>query len=220
MAGNSADLDVAIIGGGPGGLSAALWCAELGLKAMLFEKESEFGGQLLWIHGAIRNYLGLEAKNGRELRDRFLEHLENADVMKVARASVVSADLAKKTLELADGTRYSATAIIIATGVRRRNLEVPGEEEFRGRGILESSVTASDEVNGKTVLIVGGGDAALENALILSGTAGKIIVVHRRSEFTARRKFFDDAKTRTNIEFISDTVVTAIGRNPNRQTDD
>ena len=78
---NSTGFDVAIIGGGPGGLSAALWCSDLGLDAIVFEKKSEFGGQLLCIYGAIRNYLGLEAKNGRVLRDKFLQYIENADVL-------------------------------------------------------------------------------------------------------------------------------------------
>src|SRR5882672_96315 len=129
MAENSTDFEVAIIGGGPGGISAALWCAELGLKAILFEKEPEFGGQLLWTFNAIKNYPGVEVRNGRELRDRFLQHIENTKVTRIVGATVVNANLAKKTIELADGTRYSARSIIIATGVRRRKLGVPGEDE-------------------------------------------------------------------------------------------
>jgi thioredoxin reductase (NADPH) len=100
--------------------------------------------------------------------------------------------------------------MIIATGVRRRKLDVPGEEEFGGRGILESGVGSKDKVSGKTVLIVGGGDAALENALILSRSAGRVIVVHRRAEFTARKDFFDRTKNRPNVEFVTDTRVAAI----------
>jgi len=72
MVEKNSDLDVVIIGGGPAGMSAALWCADLGMKAVLLEKEADLGGQLLWTFNAITNYLGVEAANGRELRDRFL----------------------------------------------------------------------------------------------------------------------------------------------------
>ena len=210
MAENSEDLDVIIIGGGPGGLSAALWCADLGLKAVLIEKESEFGGQLLWTFNAIQNYLGIEAANGRELRDRFLKHVEKTKVHRLTGTPVVAADLTQKTVILADGKRYSAKTIIIATGVRRRKLGVPGEEEFRNRGILDSGVKSREEVSEKTVVIIGGGDAAVENALILSETASKVIVVHRRSEFTARKEFVNRLRRSPNIEVRFDTRVSAI----------
>ncbi len=210
MADNSTDYDVIIIGGGPAGLSASLWCAELGLKSILFEKENEFGGQLLWTFNAIKNYLGIEAANGRELRDRFLQHIEKNNVRRLTGASVVSAHLNRKNVTLADGKSLTAKAIIIATGVRRRKLEAPGEEELQGKGILESGVKAKNEVSGKTVIIVGGGDAALENALILGETALRVIVVHRRHEFTARTEFIERAKKSSKIEFLFCHRVTAI----------
>ena len=210
MANIFTDFDVIIIGGGPGGLSAALWCADLGLKAVVFEKESEFGGQLLLTFNAIKNYLGMEAANGREMRDRFLQHIVNREFTRVLRAFVVAADLTDKSVVLSDGTNYTAKAIIIATGVRRRKLEVPGEEQFIGRGILESGTKSKTDVMGKTVAIVGGGDAALENALILSETAKKVIVIHRRNEFTARQAFVEKANECKNVDFIFDTRVTSI----------
>ena len=204
------DFDVLIAGGGPAGLSALLWCAELGLSAILLEKEAEFGGQLLHTHNAIQNYLGIEAANGREMRDSFLRQLENTGIKRLTGAEIVEADLVRKTVTLADGTAISGHAIIIATGVRRRKLMVPGEVEFRGRGILDSGVTAMDEVRGKTVLIVGGGDAALENALILSETAREILVVHRRGELTARREFVKKARESEKIELLFNTQITEI----------
>ena len=189
MFARDAEFDVIIAGGGPAGLSALLWCADLGLDAILLEKEAEFGGQLLLTHNAIQNYLGVAAANGRELRDIFLRHLENANLARLAGAAIANADLSQKTLTLADGTEYSGRAIIIATGVRRRKLRVPGEEKFHGKGILESGKQAADAMHGKTVVIVGGGDAALENALIISETARKVVVVHRRPDLTARDEF-------------------------------
>ena len=210
MAENFDDIDVAIIGGGPAGLAAAFWCAELGIKAVLFEKEPEFGGQLLWTFNAIENYLGIDTISGPALRDRFLAMVERRDVLLVNSTEVTDVDLTEKRLSLADGRQFSAKTIIIATGVRRRQLGVPGEEEFRGRGILRSGIESKDKVAGKTVLIVGGGDAALENAFILSKSARKVIVVHRRGEFSARREFVDALCRLKNIEIIFDCRIISI----------
>lgn len=210
MSENITNFDVIIVGGGPGGLSALLWCSELGLNAILFEKEAEFGGQLLWTYNPIRNYLGIEAANGKEVRDRFLRQVENTKIDKLTGAKIVRADLAEKTIFLADGRAYSANALIFATGVRRRKLGIPGEEEFRGRGILESGVKARDDVKDKTVVIVGGGDAALENALILGEKAECVFVVHRRAEFTSRPDFIKRARKNEKIEFHPNAVVTAV----------
>lgn len=210
MAEKNTEFDVMIAGGGPAGLSALLWCVDLNLNAILLEKEAELGGQLLLTHNAIQNYLGVEAENGRELRNIFLRQVENTEMKRLSGARIVEADLAQKTLTMADGSIYSGRAIIIATGVRRRKLMVPGEQEFRERGILGSGVMEKTKMVGKTVVIVGGGDAALENALILSKTASKIFVVHRRGEFTARKEFVQMAQGSDKIEFCIDTQITKI----------
>ena len=215
MAEKNIDFDVGIIGGGPAGMSAALWCADLGMKAVLLEKEADLGGQLLWTFNAITNYLGVEAANGHELRDRFLQHIIERNVELLTSASVSSADLRARSVALEDGRQLTARAIIIATGVRRRRLDVPGEDEFRGRGILDSGVRSQNDVAGKTVVIVGGGDAALENALMLSETAKSVTLVHRRDEFTARPDFVDSARQDPKIEFVLDSHVAAITGNQN-----
>ena len=204
------DFDVIIIGGGPGGLSAAFWCAELGLTAVLFEKECEFGGQLLRTFNTIRNHLGVEAANGGELRDIFLRQVGKRDVTLRCGSIIAAVNLVEKTVIFADGSKYATRAIIIATGVRRRKLGIPGETEFAGLGILESGKKSESEVAGKRVLIVGGGDAALENALILSPTADKVFVVHRRNKFSARDEFLKAARCTTNIEFVFNAQVTEI----------
>jgi thioredoxin reductase (NADPH) len=210
MTAENTKFDVIIAGGGPAGLSALLWCTDLGLSAILIEKEAEFGGQLLLTHNAIHNYLGADAADGRELRDIFLRQVENTKLNRLTGAEIVEADLAKRTFTVADGTKYSSRTVVIATGVRRRKLMVPGEEEFRGRGILVSGKKALEEVKGKTVVIVGGGDAALENSLILNETARKIVVIHRRGEFTARKEFMLSTQRSKKIEFRTDTQITKI----------
>ena len=201
--------DVIIIGGGPAGMSASLWCAELGLTSIIIEKEPELGGQLLWTFNAINNYLGVKAKNGRELCDTFLEHLGTRAFYKSGcEASAV--DLSRKRIFLSDGTTYIGNGIILATGVRRRKLDVAGEAVFEGRGMLRSGAENQLDMTGKVVLIVGGGDAALENALILANQAQKVYVVHRRSEFTARGEFVERASNHHNIEFVFSSNVAAI----------
>ena len=204
------NFDVIIIGGGPAGMSAAIGCAELGVAAILLEREAELGGQLLWTYNAIENYPPFAAKNGRELRDHFLQRVESAGAMYLTNAVVAHADLEKKTVTLANGDRYAAKAIILATGVRRKLLNVPGEREFGGKGILESGIKDKEKARGKTVVIVGGGDAAVENACILSEVAKKIIVIHRRNHFTAQKRFNDTVNKSPNVDIMFDTRVTAI----------
>lgn len=210
MVENSTEFDVMIIGGGPGGLSAAMWCAALGLRTILIEKEAEFGGQLLWTFNPIENYLGIGTITGRDLRDRFVRHLGNRAITWLSDVSIEQVDIKKRKVLFADGTTARGRAIIIATGVRRRRLEVSGEAEFAGRGILDSGAKSRNAVRGKSVVIVGGGDAALENALILSDTANEVIVVHRRDQFSARTEFLERAKQKPVITFVLDTVVTAV----------
>ena len=111
---------------------------------------------------------------------------------------------------LADGSQFRARSIVIATGVSRRRLGIPGEAEFFGRGVLESGEKAKDQVAEKRVMIVGGGDAALENALIISRTAERVFVVHRRSEFSARDEFVEGCLKNEKIEFILDSRAVAI----------
>ena len=201
--------DVIIIGGGPAGISAAIWCADLGLDAVLLERDTELGGQLGAIYGPITNYPGLDLANGEELRGRMMEQVERADIKIRTSAEISSIDIASGRIKLADED-LAARNVVIATGVRRRRLKVPGEQEFVGRGILGSGMRDQGQVEGRNVIIVGGGDAALENALILSNAASKVTLIHRRSHFTAREEFVSRILGRENIEVLLNTNVTHI----------
>lgn len=207
------NFDVIIIGGGIAGLSAALWCDELGLSALVLEEKPELGGQLLWVHNEIKNYPGREARNGRELRDIFLEQIEKRDFELSLRAQIAGVDLEKKEITLADGSMFTARALVIATGIRRRKLNVAGEEEFTNRGIIESGKKNADLVAGKKVLIIGGGDAAFENALILAETAAKVTLVHRRKTYRAREEFIAQVVKNPKIETLTETAVRKISGN-------
>ena len=207
---NKKKFDVIIIGGGAAGLSAALWCDELGLSCLLLEAEAEFGGQLLRVYNRIENHLGIEARDGRYLRDCFVRQTENRGFTRRLETKISQIDAENKRVTLPDGEELSAKNLIIATGVRRRKLNVEGEDFFRGRGIIESGKKDAAAVAGKNVLIVGGGDAALENALILAETAKKIYLAHRRKDFRGRAEFLEKILPHPKIKILTESMVRRI----------
>jgi thioredoxin reductase (NADPH) len=203
--------DVIVLGAGAAGLSAALWCDELGLKTLVLEREPEIGGQLLRVFNPIENHLGAPtAQNGRELRDRITEQIEQRNFQLRLNVNIDSVDLSAKTVFLANGENLSARALVLATGVSRRKLNVEGENEFRGRGILESGKRDASVAEGKAVCVIGGGDAAAENALILAERAVKVYLIHRRSEFRARSEFLDKINENPKIKTLPETRVIRI----------
>lgn len=206
---SDAKFDVVIIGGGPAGMSAALWCVETGLTVALIEGE-RLGGQLNIIHNPIKNYIGSVAADGAEMRAKFIASLEGLPINLLTGIPAESVDFEKRIVTLFDGRSVDWKFLVIATGVRRRKLNIPGEAEFLGRGVMTSGVGEKQTAIGKTVVIIGGGDAAVENALLLSEVAANVTVVHRRSFFSARQAFVVEAKLRPNIHFLFDTVATSI----------
>ena len=206
----SQKFDVIIIGGGAAGMAAAVWCDELGLKALLLESNTELGGQLLWTYNAIKNYLGVEAENGRELRDVFLKQTNEREFSLKKKSEVVDINLENKTVWLKNGENFVARALVIATGVSRRKLGITGEDDFQGRGIIESGKRDMQLIEGKRVCIVGGGDAALENALILAETASQVTLIHRQTDFRARLDFIEQVSKCQKIQILTEMVVTKI----------
>jgi thioredoxin reductase (NADPH) len=201
--------DVIIVGGGAAGLSCALWCAELGLTTLLLERDRVFGGQLHLIHNPISNYIGRIASNGTEMLSHFLDSIERSVFTRRLQANVTNIDPLSMTVSM-DVGEISAKTIVLATGVRRRKLGVPGEIEFAGKGILESGSRDRESIKGKRVLIVGGGDAAFENALILADGASSVTLVYRGAIPSARVHFQEAASRYRNVEVICDTVVNEV----------
>jgi len=202
--------DVLIIGAGPAGLSAARWCDELGLDTLVLEQKEEVGGQLLQVHNPIDNYLGLHADNGIELRDRFVEQTETSDFDLWTNVEIESVDLKAKRVILKSGEELQSIAIIIATGLRRRRLGIPGETEFEGRGIIESATRDREQFAGKDVCVIGGGDAAAENALLLAEVCPTVTLVHRGRKMRARREFTEALPTNHCVTVFPDSVVRRI----------
>jgi len=204
--------DVVIIGAGPAGLSCAHWCDELGLDALVIERGAEVGGQLLWVHNPIENYLGLRAAGGRELRDLFAARIEEAGFDLWTGAEIESVDLRARRVRLASGEDVRALSIVIATGLRRRRLGVPGEAEFEGRGMIESAARDRAEFAGKDVCVVGGGDAAVENALLLAESCATVTLVHRGKKLRARREFVERLQgTHCVTTFTESELVSVMG---------
>lgn len=210
--------DVIIIGGGAAGMSAALWCDELKLNALLLESQPQLGGQLHLVHNPIGNHLGASARNGEELNRIFLKQIEKRSFEIRLNAKVTKVNFKIKKIYLDDGTNFSARALIIATGVERRKLGVEGEEKFQNKGILRSGQLDAEKVKNKTVCIIGGGDAALENAEILSENAAKIYLIHRRKEFRARPEFIKKVRENSKIELLLETSVEKITGNDNLES--
>jgi thioredoxin reductase (NADPH) len=202
--------DVLIIGAGPAGLAAALWCDELGLDTLLLEQAETVGGQLLSIYNPIENYPGVSARNGRGFLELLAPKLEAADYDLWTNTTIESVDLKTKRVQLQSGEQLQSISIIIATGVRRRQLSIPGETEFAGRGILESATRDREELAGKDVCIVGGGDAAAENALLLADICPTVTVVHRGRTLKARREFTEQMVGHHSITIFPESVVTRV----------
>jgi thioredoxin reductase (NADPH) len=209
MARNS-NHEVMIIGGGVAGMTAAMWCAELGMNALLIDENEDLGGQLLWIYNRIENYPGIFANNGRELRDLLTKSLTRLPFERRLNTRATKVDLSSKHIVLNSGEMLSGKAIILATGVRRRKLGVEGEDEFAGRGVMASGAGERETVRDKRVVIVGGGDAAFENALILSELASELTLVHRKDRFSARDEFVNAVRERKYIQLEREAVVQKI----------
>lgn len=202
--------DVVIIGAGPAGLSAARWCDELGLDTLVLEQHDAVGGQLLSIHHPIENYLGVRASNGTELRDRFAEQTADCDFDLWTNVEIESVELKTRRVSLRSGEQLQSIAVIIATGLRRRKLGIPGEDEYRGNGLIESGVRDRQQFAGKDVCVIGGGDAAAENALLLAEVCPTVTLVHRGRQLRARREFAEQLHTHHCITVFNESEVKRI----------
>jgi thioredoxin reductase (NADPH) len=181
----------------------------LGLDTLVLEQNAEIGGQLLSVHNPIENYLGVRATNGRELRDRFVEQTHDCDFDLWTNVEIAGVDLKAKRVRLHSGEELQSIAIIIATGLRRRKLSIPGEDEFIGRGMIESSGDR-EAFAGKDVCVIGGGDAAAENALLFAEVCPTVTLVHRRKKLQARREFTEQLQTLHCITVFPESVVRRI----------
>jgi thioredoxin reductase (NADPH) len=202
--------DVIIIGAGPAGLSAALWCDELGLDTLVVEREREVGGQLLRVYNPIENYLGATAKDGRELRDRMAAQVEDREFDLWTEARIESVDLRAKRVRLLSGEELQSVAVIIATGVRRRSLGIPGEEELAGRGVVSPASRDREGLAGRDVCVVGCDDAAGESALLLAEICPTVTLVHRKQKLSMRSGLIERIRGQHRITIFTEAELIRI----------
>ena len=201
--------DMLIIGGGPGGYTAALYAARAGLDTLVIEKLSA-GGQMALTH-QIDNYPGfVDGIGGWELADQMQRQAERFGA-KTQNAEVRSVDLkaSPKKVETSEGTFYGKT-IVLATGANPRELGVPNEKELVGRGVAYCAACDGMFYKGKTVVVVGGGNTAAADALLLSRIAEKVIIVHRRNTLRATKIYHEPLMKAENVEFRWNSVVTEL----------
>ena len=200
--------DVVIIGGGPGGYSAALYCARNGYSVLVLEKLSA-GGQMATT-GQVDNYPGFdEGIDGFELAEKMQRGAERFGV-ETEYAEVNSVDLspANKKITTSSGI-VSARSVIVATGASPRELGLPEESSFRGRGVAYCAACDGQMYRSKTVAIAGGGNSAAADALLLSKICAKVYLVHRRDSLRASRIYMEPLKN-SGVEFVWDSKITEI----------
>jgi len=200
---------VIILGSGPAGLSAALYAARAELKPLVFTG-LVLHGQASLTH-AIENYPGFpEGIGGEALGNLFQQQAERFGAV-VEYDQVTAVDLSKRPFHLETYSKsYSADSVIIATGADAKKLNIPGEIELTGRGVSYCATCDGWFFKGKDVVVVGGGDSALEEAIFLTRFARKVTIIHRRDELRAGTILANRAKSNHKITFIWDSIITEI----------
>lgn len=198
--------DIIIIGAGPAGLTAALYALRAGKSVLVIEK-STFGGQVTF-SPKIENYPGIPEMTGNEFADKLLDQVlaMGAEVEMEKVTGIINEGTRK--LVFAGDKKYEAKAVIIAVGVKHRQLGLQRENELTGKGISYCAVCDGAFYNGQTVGVVGGGNSALQEAVLLSDICEKVYVFQNLSYMTGEKKLVEILETKTNVEFMTDVVVS------------
>lgn len=201
--------EILIIGAGPAGLAAALYGARAGRKILLLEEKSR-GGQMAET-GTVENMPFLPDAAGWELTERFARQVEALGVeTRYQRAVTLTPGENRIQVQTEGGDTYTARRVILAMGVRRRRLNVPGEERLKGKGVSWCAVCDGAFFRGKDVAVVGGGNTALEDALYLSGVCNRVFLLIRRDTFRGQALLAKRVRDRKNIEILRETQIREI----------
>ncbi|HZW67564.1 MAG TPA: thioredoxin-disulfide reductase [Pseudogracilibacillus sp.] len=200
--------DVIIVGAGPAGMTAAVYASRANLDTLMLERGVP-GGQMADTE-AIENYPGFESILGPDLSNKMFEHAQKFGAV-YAYGEVQSVKDHGDYKEITAGDKtYKTKAIIITTGAEYRKVGVPGEEELTGRGVSYCAVCDGAFFKDRQLVVIGGGDSAVEEGMYLTRFAEKVTVIHRRDELRAQKILQDRAFANDKMEFIWDTVVEEI----------
>lgn len=202
--------DTIIIGSGPAGLTAGIYGKRAELDVLILEKDPMSGGQIINTY-EVDNYPGMPGITGYDLATQFREHCDKLKVP-FAEGEVTRADLDTETKKIwvDDNTVYNSKTVIIAGGAVNKKLRIPGEKEFSGRGVSYCATCDGAFFRGREVVVVGGGDVAVEDAIFLARGSKKVYLVHRRDRLRAAKTLISKLESLDNIEVIWDSVVEKI----------
>jgi len=200
--------DVIILGGGAAGLTAGIYLSRAKMKTLIVN-EGTAGGQMVLTH-EIANYPGVESIGGYMLGSTMKQQAQSFGATIFNNSKILNLDLTSevKSIELARKGKFTSDSIILATGGRSRPLNVPGEDNFKGRGISYCATCDGDFFQDKEIIVVGGGNSALEEAVSLTKYASKVTVVHQFDHFQALEHYIEEAEANEKINFIMESEIT------------
>jgi thioredoxin reductase (NADPH) len=212
--------DAIIIGAGPAGLTAGIYLSRARLKTLIIS-EGTVGGQMILTH-EIANYPGVENISGYQLSNIMKKQAKTFGCTIKSNISIEELQLngELKTVKLAEGDIYTSNSIILTPGGRSRTLGVKGEDEFKGRGISYCATCDGDFFTGKEIVVVGGGNSALEEAVSLTKYATKVTIVHQFDHFQAFEHAIEEAKNNPKIQFIMESLIQEFYGNENLESVD
>lgn len=211
------EFDVIVIGAGPGGMTAALYASRANLSVLMLDR-GIYGGNLNNT-ATIENYTGFKSVKGPELAEKMYQGaVQFGAQYAYGTVQQLTVDGDWKQVETDMGETYRAKAVVIATGSSQRHLGVPGEEEYGGRGVSYCAVCDGAFFKGQHVVVVGGGDSAVEEGTYLAGLASKVSILVRKDHLRAQPVLQEQAKQHDNIEFIFNTSVTKINGDDKKVT--
>ena len=201
--------DIIIIGGGPAGMTAALYAQRNGKKALVIERNG-FGGQIT--HSPkVENYPGTLQMSGNEFADKMLDQIMAQGAEIELENAVAGEDRGKtKVVRTEEGSAFEGRAVVIATGVKHRMLGLPGEDELVGEGISFCAVCDGDFYSGQRVCVAGGGNSALQEAVLLSEKCGEVVILQDLPALTGEQKLQDALRAKANVRAICDTKINGL----------
>ncbi|MDY0344454.1 MAG: FAD-dependent oxidoreductase [Lentimicrobium sp.] len=209
MMNTSTHYDAIVIGGGPAGLTAGIYLSRARVKTLLVS-DGMPGGQMILTH-EIANYPGVESISGYQLASIMRQQAKKfgCDIKSNTQVVELQMEGEVKKMTLSDGTAYTANAIILTPGGRSRTLNVAGESKFKGSGISYCATCDGDFFTDKEIVVVGGGNSALEEAVSLTKYASKVTIVHQFDNFQAFDYAVEEAKANPKINFVMESSIVA-----------